>query len=94
MKYFVIAGEASGDMHGANLIKQLRQKDASAVVVGWGGDQLAAQQVNVLKHIQELAFMGFAEVLQNIFTILRNFKICKKQIKTVDPDVLLLIDYP
>ncbi|MBK7691583.1 MAG: lipid-A-disaccharide synthase [Bacteroidetes bacterium] len=94
MKYFVIAGEASGDMHGANLIKQLRQKDASAVVVGWGGDQLAAQQVNVLKHIQELAFMGFAEVLQNIFTILRNFKICKKQIKTFDPDVLLLIDYP
>jgi lipid-A-disaccharide synthase len=94
MKYFVIAGEASGDMHGANLIKKLRQLDPSAIVIGWGGDQLATQQVTLLKHINELAFMGFAEVLQNIFTILRNFKICKEQIKTFNPDVLILVDYP
>ncbi len=94
MKYFVIAGEASGDMHGANMIKHLRVKDPKASVVGWGGDKLAAQDMTILKHIQELAFMGFVEVVQNLFTILKNFRICKKQIKDFDPDVLILVDYP
>ncbi len=94
MKYFLIAGEASGDMHAANMTAQLRLFDQQADMMGWGGDQMLAQGVVIRKHIRELAFMGFAEVLINLKTILQNFALCKQQILQFDPDVVVLIDYP
>jgi lipid-A-disaccharide synthase len=94
MKYFIIAGEASGDMHGANLIAAIKLLDASAQIECWGGDNMQKQGAKVLKHINELAFMGFVEVLQNIFTILKNFKLCKQHIATFQPDVVVFVDYP
>ena len=94
MKYFIIAGEASGDLHGSNLVKQLRLKDAELDIIGWGGNHMQLAGVKILKNINELAFMGFAEVLMNITTILQNFSICKKQILEANPDLVILIDYP
>jgi len=94
MKYFIIAGEASGDLHGGNLVKQLRLKDADIEITGWGGNHMKLAGVNILKNISELAFMGFAEVLMNIGTILQNFSLCKKQLLEVNPDLVILIDYP
>jgi len=94
MKYFVIAGEASGDLHGSNLVKHLRLKDASAEIQAWGGDRMIQQGADVKKHIRELAFMGFVEVLMNLRTIMRNFRLCKSQVEEFKPDVLILIDYP
>lgn len=94
MKYFIIAGEASGDLHGASMVKHLRRIDADAVIEGWGGDKMAAQGVELHKHIRDLAFMGFVEVLMNIGTILKNFRLCKEQITAFDPDVVVLVDYP
>lgn len=94
MNYFIIAGEASGDMHASNMIKHLRLKDPNALITGWGGDKMMAEQVNILKHIKELAFMGFAEVLLNIGRILQNFKQCKKDILHFNPDMIILVDYP
>lgn len=94
MKYFIIAGEASGDLHGSNMIKALRQKDKNAVCHGWGGALMKEAGMEVLKPIQELAFMGFVEVLANLPTILRNFKLCKRQITELAPDVIIFIDYP
>jgi lipid-A-disaccharide synthase len=94
MKYFVIAGEASGDLHGSNLIAQIKVLDANATIHCWGGDLMKANGANVLKHIEHLAFMGFVEVLKNLKTILANFKLCKKQISDFQPDVIVLIDYP
>lgn len=94
MKYFIIAGEASGDLHGGNLVKQLRLKDADIEIAGWGGNHMKLAGVNILKNISELAFMGFAEVLMNIGTILQNFSLCKKQLLEVNPDLVILIDYP
>ncbi len=94
MKYFIIAGEASGDLHGSNLAKQIALLDVDAEICGWGGDKMIAQKVEVKKHIRELAFMGFVEVLMNLKTIMRNFKLCKQQILEFKPDALILIDYP
>ncbi len=94
MKYFVVAGEASGDLHGANLVKALLDKDNDAIITGWGGDQMAAAGATVLIHYRELAFMGFVQVALHIRTILRNFKLCKRQIQAFQPDALILIDYP
>lgn len=94
MKYYIISGEASGDLHGANLIKALKEKDASAEFRVWGGDLMQAAGAKLVKHYKELAFMGFAEVLMNLPTILSNFKFCKKDIKEFAPDVVILIDYP
>jgi lipid-A-disaccharide synthase len=94
MKYFLLAGEASGDLHGSNLAKALFEKDASAEIQGWGGDLMEAAGMTVLKHYRELAFMGFTEVVMNLPTILNNFRLCKKQILAFQPDVLVLIDYP
>ena len=94
MKYYIIAGEASGDLHGSNLMKALYKKDAQAQVRFWGGDLMQKAGGTLIKHYRELAFMGFVEVLQNLPTILRNFKICKQQILDFDTDVLLLVDYP
>jgi lipid-A-disaccharide synthase len=94
MKYYIIAGEASGDLHGSNLIKELKKLDASAMIRCWGGDKMQQAGGDLVKHYRELAFMGFWEVIKNIFTILRNLKFCKKDIEQFQPDTLILIDYP
>ncbi len=94
MKYYIIAGEASGDLHGSNLIKQLHVKDASAQIKCWGGDLMEAAGAQLVKHYRDLAFMGFAEVIKNLPTILGNLSFCKKDIVQFQPDVLILIDYP
>ncbi len=94
MRYFVIAGEASGDLHGSFLVEQLKIADHEAVIEGWGGDLIKAQGVTLHKHIRDLAFMGFVEVAKNLPTILSNIKLVKKQIKQFNPDALVLVDYP
>ena len=94
MKYFIIAGEASGDLHGSNLMLALKQQDKNASFAFWGGDNMQNVDTNLKKHINELAFMGFVEVLANIRTILQNIKLCKRQIMEFKPDVVILIDYP
>ncbi|HEX7846548.1 MAG TPA: lipid-A-disaccharide synthase [Chitinophagaceae bacterium] len=94
MKYYIIAGEASGDLHGSNLIKELRKLDTDAGIRCWGGDKMQAAGAELVKHYRELAFMGFAEVLMNLRTIFRNLAFCKKDILANQPDVLILIDYP
>lgn len=94
MKYYIIAGEASGDLHASNLMKELKLKDADAEFRCWGGDLMAAQGGDVVKHYRDLAFMGFFEVLMNLRTILRNIKFCKQDILDYKPDVLILVDYP
>ena len=94
MKYYIITGEASGDMHAAHLIRSLRQKDAQAVIRGWGGDRMEAEGAEIVKHYRDLAFMGIVEVLMNILTVVRNISYCKKDILLFNPDVLILVDYP
>ena len=94
MKYYIIAGEASGDLHGSNLIKELKKLDASADIRCWGGDLMEQAGGHVVKHYRELAFMGFAEVLKNLGTILKNLKFCKEDILEFKADALILIDYP
>ncbi|MBK6640017.1 MAG: lipid-A-disaccharide synthase [Bacteroidetes bacterium] len=94
MKYYVIAGEASGDLHASNLIKHLKNKDAGFTCRAWGGDLVQAQGVDLVKHYRDLAFMGFIEVVANLRTILRNIDFCKKDILAYKPDVLILVDYP
>ncbi|HMO61603.1 MAG TPA: lipid-A-disaccharide synthase [Ferruginibacter sp.] len=94
MKYYIIAGEASGDLHGSNLIKELHHCDARANIRCWGGDKMEAAGAQLVKHYRQLAFMGFAEVLKNLPTILKNLAFCKKDILQFEPDVLVLIDYP
>ncbi len=94
MKYYIIAGEASGDLHGSNLIKELHQLDAAANIHCWGGDLMQVAGANLIKHYKELAFMGFAEVVKNLPTIFKNIKFCKQDILAFKPDVLVLIDYP
>ena len=94
MKYFIIAGEASGDLHGSNLVKHLFVEDKGAIIQGWGGDLMQSQGAEIIKHYRELAFMGFLEVARNIGTILRNFTQCKNEISAFQPDVIILIDFP
>lgn len=94
MKYYIIAGEASGDLHGANLVKALFQKDKNASVRAWGGHLMEEAGATVVKNYRDLAFMGFVEVLQNLPTILGNIKFCKADITQFAPHVLVLIDYP
>src|SRR6476469_2039193 len=94
MKYYIIAGEASGDLHGSNLIKELKKLDAYADIRCWGGDLMQAAGATLVKHYRDLAFMGFAEVVMNLKTILTNLKFCKEDILKFQPDVLVLIDYP
>ncbi len=94
MKYYIIAGEASGDLHGSNLIAALKKKDTSANIRCWGGDKMEAAGATLVKHYKELAFMGFLEVIKNLGTIFKNLKFCKKDILQYKPDVIILIDYP
>ncbi len=93
MKYYIIAGERSGDLHASNLIKQLRLKDPDAVIRGWGGDMMQEAGMELVKHYQELAFMGFAEVFKNLYKILGFLKECKADIQAFNPDVVILVDY-
>lgn len=94
MKYFLIAGEASGDLHAANLMKALKEQDNAAEFHYLGGDLMAAQGGRLIKHYREMAFMGFIPVLLNLRTIFRNMRICKEEIATFSPDVVILVDYP
>jgi len=94
MKYYIIAGEASGDLHGSNLMKALYKEDPNAEIRFWGGDLMQNVGGTLVKHYRELAFMGFVEVLFHLKTILNNIKICKKDIVAYNPDVLIFIDYP
>lgn len=94
MKYYIIAGEASGDLHGSNLMKAIKEKDSQAEFRFWGGDLMQEQGGTLVKHYRDLAFMGFLEVALNLRTILRNIKLCKEDIKKYQPDVLVLVDYP
>ena len=94
MRYYIIAGEASGDLHGSNLIKELKKTDSSATIRCWGGDLMQSAGGDLVKHYRELAFMGFVEVLMNLRTIFRNLAFCKQDILASNPDALILIDYP
>ncbi|MCC7331565.1 MAG: lipid-A-disaccharide synthase [Flavobacteriales bacterium] len=94
MNYYIIAGEASGDLHASNLIKELKKRDVHAKFRGWGGDLMQQQGTELVKHYKELAFMGFVEVVLNLKTILKNLSFCKKDILENRPDVLILVDYP
>src|SRR5690606_17506497 len=94
MRYYIIAGEASGDLHGSRLISEIHRQDETAEVRCWGGDKMEAAGATLVKHYRDLAFMGFAEVAKHLGTILANLKWCKQDIMDYSPDVLLLIDYP
>ena len=94
MKYYIIAGEASGDLHGSNLMKALKQQDSKAKFQYFGGDLMKAEGGNLKMHYSEMAFMGFIEVIANLGTVLKNIKFAKKDILENKPDVLILIDFP
>ena len=94
MKYYIIAGEASGDLHGSNLMRALYQEDPKADIRFWGGDLMQEVGGTLVKHYRTLAFMGFAEVIMNLKTILNNISFCKKDIEKFNPDVIIFIDYP
>jgi lipid-A-disaccharide synthase len=94
MKYYIIAGETSGDIHASNLIKGIRKYDANADIRGWGGEAMKKEGVDVVKHINELGFMGLVEVLLHLKTIRRNFKFAYDDIRSFNPDVLILVDFP
>ncbi|WP_339662634.1 lipid-A-disaccharide synthase [Croceibacter atlanticus] len=94
MKYYIIAGEASGDLHAANLMKALKKKDPQADFRFWGGDLMQDVGGTLVKHYKELAFMGFIEVVMNLRTILKNITLCKKDITNYNPDVIIFVDYP
>lgn len=94
MKYYFIAGEASGDLHASNLIKELVRQDDDAVVRGFGGELMEKAGMQLKKHYREMAFMGFLPVLMNLKTIKRNFSVCEHDLLQFNPDVLVLVDYP
>jgi lipid-A-disaccharide synthase len=94
MKYFIIAGEQSGDLHGSNLIRELLKSDHQADIKCWGGDMMESAGAVLMMHIRETAFMGYVEVAKNLGVIKRNLALCKKQILEFAPDVVILIDYP
>lgn len=93
MKYYIIAGEKSGDLHGSNLIKALKVEDIDAEIRCWGGDEMKKAGGKLVVHYKEIAFMGFWEVFTNIFTVFKYLAYCKKDIKLFNPDVIVLIDY-
>jgi lipid-A-disaccharide synthase len=94
MKYYIIAGEASGDLHGSNLMKAIYEEDPKADIRFWGGDLMQNVGGTLVKHYRDLAFMGFIEVLFNLKTVLNNIEICKKDILQFNPDAIIYIDYP
>jgi len=94
MKYYIIAGEASGDLHASNLMKEIRKEDPEAVFRCWGGDLMQSQGGELVKHYRDLAFMGFVEVLLNLNEIAGNLRFCKQDIINYQPDAVILTDYP
>jgi lipid-A-disaccharide synthase len=94
MKYYIIAGEASGDLHGGNLIREIKKKDEKALIRGWGGNLMREAGAEIVKDYRDLAFMGFTEVILNLPTILQNIKFCKSDILQFRPDLVIFIDYP
>jgi len=94
MKYYIIAGEASGDLHASNLMKEIKLLDANAEFRFWGGDLMLNEGGKLVKHYKDLAFMGVIEVLQNIRSIKKNFKTCQNDLLEYKPDILILVDYP
>jgi lipid-A-disaccharide synthase len=94
MKYYIIAGEASGDLHGSNLITEIIKVDSEAEIRGWGGEKMEKAGANIVKHYRNLAFMGFYEVFVNIKSILNNIMFCKEDILKFNPDKIIFIDYP
>jgi lipid-A-disaccharide synthase len=94
MRYFIIAGEQSGDLHGSNLIRELIGNDPEASIFCWGGDLMEAAGAALLMHYRNTAFMGFVVILKNLRTIARNLTLCRQQIIECQPDVVILIDYP
>jgi len=93
MKYYIIAGEKSGDLHGHNLVKALREEDSGAQFQGFGGDKMSREGVNIIVHIKDLAIMGFTEVILNFRRIRGMFNLCKRDIVKFSPDVVILIDF-
>ncbi len=91
MKYYIIAGEASGDLHASNIIKEIKHNDSNAVFRGWGGDLMKKEGVELVKHYREHNYMGFWEVIKQLKTILSNIKNCKKDIEDFSPDGLILV---
>ena len=94
MKYYIIAGEVSGDMHAANLIAEIKRKDPRAEIRAWGGDRMKEQGVTLVKHIRHMAFMGFVEVVANLHKVIGNIRECKKDMVAFQPDAVILVDYP
>ena len=94
MKYYIIAGEASGDLHASNLMKALKREDVHSEFRFWGGDLMEQVGGTLVKHYRDLAFMGFTEVVMNLRTILNNIRFCKKDILEYNPEVIILVDYP
>lgn len=94
MRYYVLAGEASGDLHASNLIKEISLLDGDAKFRGFGGDLMEKAGMTVLKHYRDLAFMGIVPVILNIRTIKKNFRLCEEDMLAFKPDVLILVDYP
>ena len=94
MKYYIVAGEASGDLYGSNLIKEIKKIDSKATFRAWGGDLMNLEDVKLVRHYKDHNYMGFAEVIWNLRTILKNITFCKKDIKKYNPDTLILIDFP
>ncbi|NOU19252.1 MAG: lipid-A-disaccharide synthase [Bacteroidales bacterium] len=94
MKYYLVAGEASGDLHASNLMRGIRKQDMNAEFRFFGGDLMKAQGGDLVKHYREMAFMGFVEVLMNIKSISKNLRLCKEDIMVYKPDVVILVDYP
>ncbi len=94
MDYFIIAGEASGDLHGAGLMRSLKEADPGARFLCFGGDRMKAEGGVLLRHYREMAFMGFIDVVRNFHKIRANFALCRQQLIQSRPDVLILIDYP
>jgi len=94
MKYYIVAGEASGDLYGSNLIKEIKKIDSKATFRAWGGDLMNLEDVKLVRHYKDHNYMGFAEVIWNLRTILKNITFCKEDIKKYNPDALILIDFP
>ncbi len=94
MKFYVISGEASGDLHAADLIRELKKNIPSAEFRAWGGDLMKQEGATIVKHYRDLAFMGFTEVIMNLRTILSNIDFCKKDLLEYNPDAIILVDYP
>ena len=93
-KFYIIAGEASGDLHASNMMQALLEEDSNLDFRYWGGDKMQSVSPGMVKHIKDLAFMGFLEVIMNLRTILKNLSFCKKDILEYKPDALILVDYP